>query len=151
MLDRAAEAIKSVSKTVALMDPLPAYLPQVRPLPSQIPRRYPLLAARKRAENRVLCWEPSDVSTCHGRRAFGSAGTGGQAEWRPTCQLTAAGPLVDFQQLHLELERGVGRNDTTRSADAVSQVWRNGKLALSADLHPHNPLVPAGNDVTGAK
>jgi hypothetical protein len=39
-----------VSRYLPLMDPSPAYLPQVRPLWSQIPRRYPLSEPEKRCQ-----------------------------------------------------------------------------------------------------
>ena len=94
---------------------------------------------------------PEALSLCSPHRHRSQVSLGQRCEPDGGLVLTAAGPLVDLQQLHLEHERGVGRNDTAGSRVAVPQVRRNGKLAFPADLHPCNPLVPARNDVTGAE
>src|SRR5581483_12078388 len=53
--------------------------------------------------------------------------------------------LADRQQLHLEEQRRVGRNDAARAARAVAEVRRDGELALAADLHAGDAFVPAAD------
>src|SRR5512135_1349152 len=55
-------------------------------------------------------------------------------------------PLLDSEQLDLEEERGVGRDDPARPARAVAEGRRDEQVALSADLHRRDPLVPPLDD-----
>src|SRR5437868_2614666 len=57
-----------------------------------------------------------------------------------------AGALLDAQQLDLENEIGVGRNDVAGAAGAVTELRRDGQLALTPDLHAGHALVPALDD-----
>src|SRR5687767_11940550 len=59
--------------------------------------------------------------------------------------------LADVEQLDVEDERRVGRNDATGAAGAVPHAWRNRQRALTADLHPGHALIPAGNDLTATE
>src|SRR5207244_497165 len=53
------------------------------------------------------------------------------------------GPLLDLDQLHVEDQRGVGRDRTARGAAyAVAEVGRHGEPALSARPHPRHAFVP---------
>ena len=63
----------------------------------------------------------------------------------PICALLA---LVDAHKLRVEDERGVGGDDATDGAVAVGKVRLDGELALLADLHAHEALIPALDDLT---
>lgn len=57
-----------------------------------------------------------------------------------------AGPrLFDGQQLHLEDQHAVGRNQPRHAARAVGGGRRAGEPGLAADLHPLHALSPARN------
>src|SRR3954463_1314634 len=58
--------------------------------------------------------------------------------------------LLDLDKLGLENERRVGRDDTPHSAVAIRQVGSDGELALLADLHAEQALVPALDDLAFA-
>src|SRR5260370_32584547 len=59
--------------------------------------------------------------------------------------------LADAQQLDLERQFGVRRDDAGRAPGAVAQSGRDDELALAADLHAGHALVPALDDPTGAE
>src|ERR1700686_5595464 len=54
---------------------------------------------------------------------------------------------AEAEQLHLEDQRGVGRDDPTCALGAVAQLGRNGELALAAHLHGRDAFAPAGDDL----
>src|SRR5262249_23545753 len=51
------------------------------------------------------------------------------------------------EQLDLEDERGVRRDHRRKAARTVPQVRGDGQLALAADAHPLDPLVPPLDDL----
>src|SRR5687768_1274151 len=57
-----------------------------------------------------------------------------------TRRLTA---LLDVEQLHLEHQRRVRRDDAAGAARAVAELRRDGELALAADLHAGDAFVPS--------
>src|SRR5690348_2503378 len=60
------------------------------------------------------------------------------------------GYLLDRQQLDVENQRGVGRNDTAGTALSIAELRRNDQRSLAADLHGGDALVPAGDDALHA-
>lgn len=56
--------------------------------------------------------------------------------------------LVDLDELGLEDESGVGRNGVTGTAGAVAELGFDGELALLADLHAEEALIPTLDDLT---
>src|SRR5688572_13967492 len=58
---------------------------------------------------------------------------------------------ADFEELDLEHERRVRRDEAAaRAARAVAEVRRDRELALAADLHAGDALVPTGDDLARA-
>src|SRR5580698_3412340 len=62
----------------------------------------------------------------------------------------AAATLFDAEQLDVEHQRGVGRNDAAGAAGAVAELGRNDQRALAADFHGRDAFVPAGDDLVQA-
>src|SRR5690348_10334721 len=60
------------------------------------------------------------------------------------------GYLLDRQQLDVENQRGVGRNDTAGTALSIAELRRNDQRSLAADLHGGDALIPAGDDALHA-
>src|SRR6185312_1048135 len=58
--------------------------------------------------------------------------------------------LLDRQQLDVENQRGVGRNDTAGAALSIAELRRNDQRPLAADLHGDDALVPTGDDALHA-
>src|SRR5262249_31296579 len=58
--------------------------------------------------------------------------------------------LVDAEQLDVEVELGVGRNDPTRAARAIAERRRDDQASFAPHLHRHHPLVPAGDHLPDA-
>src|SRR5688572_32148074 len=58
---------------------------------------------------------------------------------------------ADVEELDLEDQGGVRRNDGREAARAVAEVGRDHELALAADLHAGDALVPALDDLAGAE
>src|SRR5579872_5102134 len=63
--------------------------------------------------------------------------------------LPTRSPHLD--QFNLEYQGGVGWDHAASASRTVSQIGRNGELALSALLHPCYAQVPTLNDLPGAK
>ena len=62
-----------------------------------------------------------------------------------------AGQLsVDLDELRLEDQSRVGGDDATDGPVSVGQIGSDGQLALLADLHAEEALVPALDDLAGA-
>lgn len=59
-------------------------------------------------------------------------------------------PLFDVDKLSLEDESGVGGDDTTDAAGAIGELRVDSELALLANLHAEEALVPALDDLAGA-
>src|SRR5215472_13608631 len=59
----------------------------------------------------------------------------------------AAGSALHVEQLDLEDQRRVGRDDAAGATRAVAELWRDDERALAADLHRGDPFVPAGDDL----
>ena len=59
--------------------------------------------------------------------------------------------LLDVEQLDLEFERGIGRDDAARAARAVAEVRRDHQCAFAADLHAGNAFVPAFDHAAAAE
>src|SRR6202035_5407839 len=58
--------------------------------------------------------------------------------------------LYDVEQLDVEDQRGVWRNDAAGAAGAIAELGRNDQRALAADLHGRDAFVPAGDDLVQA-
>src|SRR4051812_3379453 len=58
---------------------------------------------------------------------------------------------ANFEELHIENERCIRRNDSAGTARAVPQLGRNHELPPSAHLHARNSLVPALDDLARAE
>src|SRR5207249_7548174 len=58
---------------------------------------------------------------------------------------------ADLEQLYLEDQLGVGRDDAAGAARPVTECRRDDELALAADLHAGHALVPALDDHAGAE
>src|SRR6202035_528010 len=58
--------------------------------------------------------------------------------------------LFDVEELDVEDQRGVRRNDAAGAAGAVAELGRNDQRALAADLHGRDAFVPAANDLADA-
>lgn len=56
---------------------------------------------------------------------------------------------LDADQLRLEDEGGVGGDDATGAAGTVAELGGDGELALLANLHAEEALVPALDDLAG--
>ncbi len=80
---------------------------------------------------------------------------GSAAPAAPDGSHPAGGPsglvVPDVEQLDLEQQRRVGRNDPARSPAAISHVRRNHQGAPATDAHAHDALVPAPNDSARTK
>src|SRR5262245_5282659 len=59
--------------------------------------------------------------------------------------------LLDFEQLDVEEEGGVRRDDASGATSAVSHVGWNGKGSSAATFDPADSLVPASNPPAGAE
>ena len=60
--------------------------------------------------------------------------------------------FVDAEKVHVKDEGGIGRDKAAAgAAAAVTQLRRNAQLALAANLHPGDALVPSLDDLAGAK
>src|SRR6185436_6618974 len=59
--------------------------------------------------------------------------------------------LLHVEELHLEHQRRVRRDDAAGAARAVAERGRDGELALAADLHAGDAFVPAPDDVALAE
>src|SRR5438093_5587277 len=57
--------------------------------------------------------------------------------------------LTQFQELHVEGQGGVGRNDMSCSASPVSELRWNGELALPSHFHGAHALIPPLDDLSG--
>src|SRR4029077_8383298 len=71
---------------------------------------------------------------------------------RPTSRKTSADGVErarspQLEELDLEQQRGVGRDDAPRAARAVAEARRDEQGALAADLHARHPFVPALDDL----
>src|SRR5437763_1687425 len=64
---------------------------------------------------------------------------------------TSSALALDLEQLDLEGQLRVGRDDAGRAARPVGQLGRDGQFADAADLHALHALVPALDDLAGAK
>src|SRR5206468_3128677 len=53
--------------------------------------------------------------------------------------------------LHVEDQRGIGRDHAAGAAGAVAELRRDLQLALAADLHAFHTFVPALDDLSGAE
>src|SRR5262245_9267772 len=60
-------------------------------------------------------------------------------------------PLPDLEQLDLEDERRIRRDDRRVTVFAVRKVRRDRQFAQRADLHPGDPLVPPLDHATAAE
>src|SRR5512135_3422403 len=58
--------------------------------------------------------------------------------------------LLDRQQLDVEDQRGIGRNDAAGAALSVAELRRDDQRSLAADLHGGDALIPAGDDALHA-
>src|SRR4051812_49599196 len=65
--------------------------------------------------------------------------------------MVRASRLQDFEQLHLEHQRRLRRNDAAAALVAVGEGGRDGEAALAADFHALDAFVPAADDVAGAE
>src|SRR5258706_5577037 len=59
--------------------------------------------------------------------------------------------LLHVEELHLEDQGRVRRDDVARAARAVAELRRDGELPLAADLHALDALVPALDHVSLAE
>src|SRR5207245_1899524 len=59
--------------------------------------------------------------------------------------------VANGNELDVEDQRRIRRNDVAGSAAAVGQVRRNHERASAADAHAGDTVVPAGNDATAAQ
>src|SRR5258706_2679162 len=66
------------------------------------------------------------------------------------CTVALGGLEEDAVEVHLENERGVGRNRARRAALAIGLVRRNDEEPLSLLAHAEESLVPALDDAPGA-
>jgi len=66
--------------------------------------------------------------------------------WVPHCA-SKSDLVLDPDELSLEDERRVGRDDTAHGAVSVGKVGGDGELALLADLHAEEALIPALDDL----
>src|ERR1700733_8050370 len=55
------------------------------------------------------------------------------------------------QQLDIEDQRRVGRDDAAGAARAVAELGRDDQRAFAADFHPGDALVPPFDDLAGAE
>ena len=51
-----------------------------------------------------------------------------------------------IKQLHLKHQRGIGRNNASRTACTIALLGGNKQAALAADLHALHALIPALDD-----
>src|SRR5687767_422103 len=58
---------------------------------------------------------------------------------------------MDAEELDLEHQGRVGGNGAREAAWAVGQIRRDGELALAADLHAGDALIPALDHAPGAE
>src|SRR5438552_152375 len=54
---------------------------------------------------------------------------------------------LDVNQLDIEQERRIGRDDVARTARAVAEFRRDCQFTPAAHLHAHHPFVPAFDDL----
>src|SRR2546428_3678615 len=59
--------------------------------------------------------------------------------------------LFHVEQLDLELERGIGRDDVAGAARAVAERRRHDEDAFAADLHASHAFVPTLDDLATAE
>src|SRR5205807_454162 len=59
--------------------------------------------------------------------------------------------LLHSQQFHIKNQRGIGRNDSASASTTVGKIWRDSQLALAADFHARDALVPAFNYLARAQ
>src|SRR5262245_34814650 len=59
--------------------------------------------------------------------------------------------LANLQEFHFEEQRRIGRDHAAGAARAVAELGRDGELALAADLHACDALVPALDHVALAE
>src|ERR1700759_1871243 len=57
---------------------------------------------------------------------------------------------LHFEQLDLEQERGVRRNDAARAARAVAELWRDQQRTRAANFHAGDAFIPTFEDTTRA-
>src|SRR5690606_23516111 len=57
----------------------------------------------------------------------------------------------DRQQVDFEEQGGVGRDHAARAARAIAEAGRYQEAPGAADFHAGDALVPAGDDLAGAK
>src|SRR5215475_8152085 len=60
-------------------------------------------------------------------------------------------PLLDLQQLNVEVQFRVGRDDVAGAAGAVAEFGRDDELARAANFHAGDAFVPALDDLAGAE
>src|SRR5258707_10363677 len=71
---------------------------------------------------------------------------------RSTAARAGAGrPSAPLDQLDIEYECRIGRNDAARAARAVRHLRWNHERALAAPLHPRHALVPAADHLAAAQ
>src|SRR5580704_1136024 len=58
--------------------------------------------------------------------------------------------LFDVEELDVEDQRGIRRDDAAGAAGAVAELGGNDQRALAADLHGRDAFVPAANDLADA-
>jgi hypothetical protein len=83
-------------------------------------------------------------------RASGAVGL----RWQAVCGCQHSSPCLfsgDAEQLDLEHQRRIRRDHAARAARAIREVRRNGELALAADFHAGDALVPASDHLPPAE
>src|SRR5437868_3307320 len=80
------------------------------------------------------------------RRESLSGGRRGAAHQRHD----AGGVSLNLQQLYLEHQYAVGRDVGRCATLAVAECGGDDELALAADFHADDAVVPSRNDLTGA-
>src|SRR5689334_629969 len=68
------------------------------------------------------------------------------------CDLSATDScLFHSYQFHVKNQSRIRRDGRTCATRSIAKSRRNTQLPLAADLHPYNALIPAFNDLAGAK
>ena len=62
-----------------------------------------------------------------------------------------AGCLSDAEQLHVEDQRRIRRNDAARATGAIAHRWRDDQPPLPADAHPGDARIPTLDDAPAAQ
>src|ERR1022692_2509921 len=75
-------------------------------------------------------------------RSFSGSRIGPMAVIRCELAELARAPLLQVDQLDLEQQRGVRRNDAAGPAGAIAEGRRDDQRALAADLHAGDAFVP---------